>query len=101
MNEHSVRNGILSLATIAVAQAPTLAQLLNRVGLQRRKARAVRMARSAGWFGAGIVVGTGLATLLTPNTGPEMRRRLSARARRVRAYVAPPKGNGGDLEERV
>lgn len=92
MNGHTARNGILSLANLAASQAPTIYQLLNQIGLQRRRARAIRMAQRAGWFGAGIAVGTSLATLLTPNTGPEMRRRLSSRARRVRAYVAPPKG---------
>jgi hypothetical protein len=69
-------------------------QLLSRVRFDRRRTRAARLAQSAGWFGAGLAVGTGIATLLTPNSGPEMRRRLSKRAQRVRNYVAP-KHNGG------
>jgi hypothetical protein len=88
MNDHRIRNRFVSLADLAT-QAPQLYQLLGRVGLQRRRARAARVARSAGWFGAGVAVGTGIAALLTPNSGPELRRRLSQRAQRVRDYVAP------------
>jgi hypothetical protein len=101
MNNHPVRNRIVSLADLAVAQAPQVYQLLNRVGIQRRRTRAALVAQRAGWFGAGIAVGTGLATLLTPTTGPEMRRRLSSRARRVREYVAPPKTDCAASAERA
>lgn len=100
MNNHPVRNRILSLADLA-AQAPIVFQLLKRVGLQRRRARAARVAQRAGWFGAGIAVGTGLATLLTPNSGPEMRRRLSSRARRVREYVAPKNNDAARSKEKA
>jgi hypothetical protein len=99
MNNDPVRNRIVSLADLA-AQAPNLDLLLSRVGALRRRRRAARVAQHAGWFGAGIALGTGLATLLTPSTGPEMRRRLSARAQRVRDYVAP-KSNGAAREERL
>ncbi len=99
MNDHRSRNRFVSLADLAV-QAPQLYQLLSRVGLQRRRQRAARVARHAGWFGAGIALGTGLTTLLTPSTGPEMRRRLSARAQQVRDYMAP-KSNGAARKERA
>lgn len=88
MNELHGRNRFAALADLA-AQAPHMVQLLNRVGQRRRRARAARVAQSAGWFGAGIALGTGLAALLTPKSGPELRRRLSTQARRVRNYVAP------------
>ena len=93
MNNHRIRNRLGTLTDLA-AQAPQMYQLLSRVRLDRRRTRAARLAQSAGWFGAGVAVGTGIATLLTPNSGPEMRRRLSKRAQRVRDYVAP-KHNGG------
>ena len=106
MNDHRVRNRVFSLADLAAAQGPQLYQLLNRIGNMRRRRRAARIAQSAGWFGAGVAVGTGLAALLTPESGPEIRRRLSSRARRVRDYVAPraPRGNGsvpGEAQERT
>jgi hypothetical protein len=96
MNDHGVRNRIFSLAELAAAQGPQLYQLLNRIGSMNRRRRAARIAQSAGWFGAGVAVGIGLAALFTPESGPEIRRRLSSRARRMREYVAPraPKGNG-------
>ena len=97
MNDHRIRNRFVTLADLA-AQAPQMYQLLNRVGLQRRRTRATRVAQSAGWFGAGVALGTGIATLLTPESGPEMRRRLSKRARRVRDYVAP-RENGEATEK--
>ena len=99
MNDHRIRNRIVSLADLAV-QAPQLVQLLGRVSGQRRKQRAARVARHAGWFGAGVALGTGLTTLLTPNTGQEMRKRLSSRAQQVRDYVAP-KSNGAAHKERA
>jgi hypothetical protein len=97
MNDHRIRNRFVTLADLA-AQAPQMYQLLNRVGLQRRRHRATRVAQSAGWFGAGVALGTGIATLLTPESGPEMRRRLSKRAQRVREYVAP-RANGDAAEK--
>lgn len=98
MNRHPVRNRVSSLAALA-AQAPNLYRLVNRVGAQRRRRRAASFAERAGWLGAGLALGAGVATLLTPKTGAEMRHRLSARAQRVRAYVAP-RSNGDACEER-
>jgi hypothetical protein len=98
MNNHLVRNRIGSLADLA-AQAPGLYHLVSRVGAQRRRRRAPGVAERAGWLGVGLALGAGVATLLAPNTGAETRRRLSARAQRVREYVAP-KGNGAAPVER-
>jgi hypothetical protein len=88
MNDHPIRNRFGSLAGLA-AQAPQMYDLLHRVGLQRRRNRAASMARSAGWFGAGVAVGAGLSTLLSQGTGQQLRERISHQARRVRDYVAP------------
>ncbi len=98
MNNHPLRNRIGSLADLA-AQAPSLYQLMSHVGAQRRRNRAARVAQRVGWLGAGLALGAGLTTLLTPSTGAEVRRRLSARAQRVREYVAP-KSNGAARTER-
>jgi hypothetical protein len=88
MTNHLVRNRFSSLAGLA-AQAPHMYDLLYRVGLQRRRNRAARMARNAGWFGAGLAVGAGLSSLLSQGGGQQLRERLSTQARRVRDYVAP------------
>jgi hypothetical protein len=77
-----------SLASLAATHAPSAADLLRYVGLQRRRTRLTRFAQSAGWFGAGIAIGGGLALLLAPQNGAETRRRLAGQAQRARDYVA-------------
>lgn len=71
------------------SQAPLAYELLRRVGLERRRSATLQAASCAGWLGLGIAIGGGLALLLTPRSGPEMRERLGAQARRARDYVAP------------
>jgi len=91
MNERSMRRPTASLADLA-AQAPGVVRLLGEVGRLRRRRRVARAAQGVGWFGAGLAVGSGLAALLAPISGRELRRRLASRARRAREYLAP--GNG-------
>ena len=98
MNHDQARRRIMSFADLATAQAPNLYHLLSRVGALRRRRRAARIAQNAGWFGAGVVVGTGVATLLMPSSGAEMRRRVSTGARRMRQYVTS-KSNGAAHKE--
>jgi hypothetical protein len=78
----------MTLANLA-AHAPAWYDLLNQVGLQRRQTAATRAATRAGWFGLGVLAGSGLAVLLTPRSGPEMRQRLGEQAQRARDYVTP------------
>ena len=92
MSNHNVRNSIRSLAGFA-AQSPHLYKMVNQLGEQRRRKRAGDAARQAGLLGAGLVLGAGLTTLLTPITGAEVRRRVSDQFTRVRDYIAP-KSNG-------
>ena len=101
MTDHPIRNRFSSFANLA-AQAPHMYDLLYRVGLQRRRNRAARMARNAGWFGAGLAVGAGLSSLLAQGGGQQLRERLSTQARRVRDYVAPVEDamrEGGKVRE--
>jgi hypothetical protein len=88
MNDHPFRNRFSTIAGLA-AQAPHMYDLLHRIGLERRRARASQVARSAGWFGAGLAVGAGLSSLLSQGGGQQLRERLGEKARRVREYVAP------------
>lgn len=82
------RSTLSSIASLA-AHAPSASELLGWVGLQRRRNRVSRLAQGASWFGAGVALGGGLALLLTPHNGPEMRRRLGGQVQRARYYVAP------------
>jgi hypothetical protein len=78
--------------------APKTFELLHRVGLERRRSRAIRVASCAGWIGVGMAVGSGLTLLLTPRSGPEMREHLGEHAKRARDYVAT---NGIEPASRV
>jgi hypothetical protein len=69
------------------SEAPGAYALIHQVRHLRRRARMARALQRAGWFGAGVAAGGGLALLLSPRTGPEMRERLSERVRRARDYV--------------
>ncbi|MEZ4334780.1 MAG: YtxH domain-containing protein [Myxococcota bacterium] len=82
---HTLSTGLSNLATLL----PATNELLHRVGLQRRRSRARRTARAAGLFGAGALVGTGIAMLLTPKSGRQVRREIGERARSVKEYVRP------------
>lgn len=97
MNMPLTRNRISTLADLA-SQAPNVYHLMSRVQSYRRRQRALGFAQRAGWFAAGMAVGSGLTTLLAPNSGAEMRRRVQAGAHKVREYVAP-KGNGAARAE--
>ena len=68
--------------------APSAYDMLYRIGLERRRSRAMRAASCAGWLGLGMAMGSGLAMLLTPRTGQDMRERLGEQAKRARDYVS-------------
>ncbi|MEZ4282739.1 MAG: YtxH domain-containing protein [Myxococcota bacterium] len=93
------RDWIGSLTDLAL-QAPDFYRIANAVGQLRRRRRAERLARGVGLLGAGALVGAGVAALLTPKTGPEIRRRISDQAGRVRDYVAGPILDGADEDAR-
>lgn len=97
MSNQIVRNSIGSLAELA-AQAPHLYKMLSHVGRQRRRQRTARIAQHAAWLGAGLVLGAGLTTLLSPTTGAQVRRRLADQAKRVRGYIAPTSNGAAHAE---
>jgi len=88
MARHTVRNSIRSFADLA-AQTPHLYRMVTHLGEERRRQRHARAARQAGMLGAGLVLGAGLTGLLTPNTGAQLRRRISDQAKSLRDYVVP------------
>ena len=96
MNQSTERNWRQTMMTIAdlASRAPSAYDLLYRIGLERRRSRALRAASCAGWLGLGMAVGSGLALLFTPRSGPEVRERLGEQARRAREYVAPSDESG-------
>ena len=86
-NRHTNRRyTIMTIANLA-SHAPAVYELLHRIGLERRRSRAIRAAKCAGWMGVGLAVGSGLALLLAPRSGPETRERLGEQAKRARDYL--------------
>jgi len=85
MDDRITHHPIESLADLA-DRIPDFYARLARFG-DRRSGRAGRGARSARWLGAGLVIGAGLTALTSPTTGPDVRRRLRAGARRIRDRV--------------
>ncbi len=86
-NDQSRTGRWMALASLS-AQAPAAYELVRQIGLLRWRRRAARAAERAGWFGAGAALGGGLALLLAPRNGRELRRRLASHARRARGSVA-------------
>jgi hypothetical protein len=82
------RNTIMTLANLA-SHAPSAYDLLYRIGLERRRSRAIRAASRAGWIGVGMAMGGGLTLLLAPRFGAEVREAIGEQAKRARSYVAP------------
>ena len=78
----------MTLANLA-SHAPSAYDLLNRIGLERRRTRAFRAASCAGWIGVGMAMGGGLALLLAPRVRSEVTEAIGEQARRARSYVAP------------
>ena len=87
----------MTIANFA-SHAPKAYELLQRIGLERRRSRTIRVASCAGWIGVGMAVGSGLTLLLTPRSGREMREQLGERAKRARDYVVT---NGIEPAERA
>jgi triphosphoribosyl-dephospho-CoA synthetase len=56
--------------------------VLEKVGLEARRTMPERMLPGIVLFSAGLIVGAGLAALLTPRSGPELRHRLRSRLAR-------------------
>jgi YtxH-like protein len=71
--------------------------ILGALGLQSKPSATSWAFGTLGLFGLGILVGAGVALLLAPKTGPEMRREIENRIKSVRERV----GNGQGIETGV
>jgi hypothetical protein len=91
---------MMTLANLA-SHAPSAYDMLYRIGLERRRSRAIRAASRAGWIGIGMAVGGGLALWLAPRFGSEVREAIGEQARRARSYVAPRDEDESDSRSRA
>jgi len=65
--------------------------ILGALGLQTRSSTASWVFGTLGLFGLGMVIGAGVALMVAPKPGSELRRDLEGRIRSVRERVT---GNG-------
>lgn len=73
--------------------------ILGALGLQTRQSSASWLLGSLGLFGLGMVVGAGVALLVAPKPGAELRRDLEGRIKTVRERVAS--ATNGALETSI
>jgi hypothetical protein len=71
--------------------------ILGALGLQSKPSATSWAFGTLGLFGLGIIVGAGVALLLAPKTGPEMRREIENRIKSARERI----GNGQGIETGV
>lgn len=79
-NMSSMKN----LAETLAENLPTRDDLVNAIGLASRRSTTSDFASVIGVFGAGLLIGAGLALLFAPKSGEEMRRDLSDRMSSLR-----------------
>jgi hypothetical protein len=72
--------------------------ILGALGLQSKSSTAGWVFGTLGLFGLGMVIGAGVALMLAPKPGYELRRDLEGRIRSVRERVT---GNNGQLDTNV
>jgi hypothetical protein len=56
--------------------------VLGMLGLEARRSQSNRILTTLGTFGVGLIVGAGLALLLAPKAGSDLRQNLRAKFRR-------------------
>jgi YtxH-like protein len=75
---------------------PDRDDLANALGL--RPSASASLLAGLGFFGAGMLIGSALALLLTPRTGPELRRDLKQRMDGVMDRIQRGRIDGEDHE---
>lgn len=79
---------------------PSAEELIHALGLQSRRSNGSDIVSSVALFGAGLLVGAGLALLFAPSSGRVLREEMGERAAALRdraaAAVAPATPEAGD-----
>jgi gas vesicle protein len=79
-------------ATDLTRNLPSTEELLRAIGLQRARSHGGEMLGGMALFGAGMLVGVGLALLFAPTSGAEVREQIGSKLEEVRERVAPAIG---------
>ena len=78
----------------------TTDDVLSKFGLQTRTSASDMLLPALGIFGAGAVVGAGVALLLAPKSGAELRNDIGLGASRLKSRVMPNgRGSNNDLAD--
>jgi hypothetical protein len=81
---------------------PSAEEIIRAIGLQaQRNSHASDMVPSVALFGAGLLVGAGLALLFAPSSGRELREELSERAADLRERAAAAIESTGEPGDRA
>jgi hypothetical protein len=67
---------------------PAAEDIIRALGLQYRRSGSTEIVPSLALFGAGLLVGAGLALLLAPTSGRELREEITDRAGELRDRVS-------------
>lgn len=72
--------------------------LLHRIGLERRRSAMDVVLPALGFFAVGALIGAGVAVLVTPSSGPEVRRKIAKAATDAKGRVESLIAGGGEEE---
>jgi hypothetical protein len=75
--------------------------ILGALGLQSKQSASAWAFGTFSLFGLGVLVGAGVALLLAPKPGIELRRDLGERVKTVRDQVGAKLGNGQQLDTSI
>lgn len=79
---------------------PSAEDLIHALGLHARRSSGSDMLPSVALFGAGLLVGAGLALLFAPTSGRELREELGERASELRERAASVVETGAESASR-
>ena len=78
----------MDIAKSLAGGLPSAEEIIRALGLQTRRSAAGDVVPSVALFGAGLLVGAGLALLFAPTAGRELREELGERAAELRERAA-------------
>ncbi len=79
LSSYSTVPNVSKLTDTITGNLPSREELLNAIGLASRSSTTSDVASAIAIFGAGMLIGAGLALLFAPKSGAEMRRDLGER----------------------
>jgi hypothetical protein len=81
---------------------PSTEEIIRALGLQARRTNGSDVVPSVALFGAGVLVGAGLALLFAPTSGRELREEIGERAAELKDRAASVvESTAGEAQDRV